>query len=88
MAGRYDGSPDLTGKLAVVTGGNTGIGKETAIKLAQLGADVIIACRNPEKVRRLLRCPYPRGSAGWLVAANGGCCGDHMAVSVSSLSAF
>lgn len=34
---------------AVITGGNTGLGKETALKLAQLGADVTIACRNPEK---------------------------------------
>ncbi|CAM9394948.1 unnamed protein product [Discosporangium mesarthrocarpum] len=45
----YSGTPDLTGKTAVITGGNTGLGKETAIRLAQLGADVTIACRNPEK---------------------------------------
>ncbi|CAN0419325.1 unnamed protein product, partial [Hapterophycus canaliculatus] len=34
---------------AVITGGNTGLGKETAVRLAQLGADVTIACRNPDK---------------------------------------
>lgn len=45
----YHGTPDLTGKTAVITGGNTGLGKETAVKLAELGADVTIACRNPEK---------------------------------------
>eukprot|EP00904_Undaria_pinnatifida_P001762 jgi/Undpi1/11587/HiC_scaffold_30.g13882.m1 len=45
----YHGNPDLTGKKAIITGGNTGLGKETAVKLAQLGADVTIACRNPEK---------------------------------------
>lgn len=36
-------------KTAVITGGNTGLGKETAVRLAQLGADVTIACRNPDK---------------------------------------
>ena len=45
--GRYDDEPNLTGKVAVVTGGNSGIGKETAIRLSGLGARVIIACRNP-----------------------------------------
>lgn len=36
-------------QAAVITGGNTGLGKETAVRLAQLGADVTIACRNPDK---------------------------------------
>eukprot|EP00752_Nemacystus_decipiens_P016210 g14497.t1 len=45
----YFGTPDLSGKTAVITGGNTGLGKETAVRLAQLGADVTIACRNPDK---------------------------------------
>ncbi|CAM9715364.1 unnamed protein product [Ectocarpus sp. 13 AM-2016] len=45
----YNGSPDLSGKAAVITGGNTGLGKETAVRLAQLGADVTIACRNPHR---------------------------------------
>lgn len=33
----------------MITGGNTGLGKETAVRLAQLGADVTIACRSPER---------------------------------------
>lgn len=37
---------DLTGKNVVVTGGNNGIGKETARKLVQLGARVIIGARD------------------------------------------
>jgi retinol dehydrogenase 12 len=40
---------DLTGRVAVVTGGNSGIGKETAAALAIMGAHVVIAARNPAK---------------------------------------
>ena len=41
--------PDQTGRLAIVTGANTGIGLETAKMLAQKGAEVVLACRNREK---------------------------------------
>lgn len=40
---------ELHGQVAVITGGNSGIGKETAAALAGMGAHVIIAARNPTK---------------------------------------
>ncbi|XP_030623395.1 retinol dehydrogenase 12 [Chanos chanos] len=41
----------LDGKTAIVTGANTGIGKETAKDLAKRGARVIIACRDMERAQ-------------------------------------
>lgn len=43
--------PDQKGRIAIVTGANTGIGFETAAALAAHHATVILACRNEEKAR-------------------------------------
>ena len=40
---------ELKDKVAIVTGGNTGIGYETAKALAIMGAHTIIACRSEER---------------------------------------
>ncbi|KIO24539.1 hypothetical protein M407DRAFT_244398 [Tulasnella calospora MUT 4182] len=40
---------DLTGKRVLVTGGNSGIGKETALTLASWGAEVHLLCRDPKR---------------------------------------
>ena len=39
----------MQNKTAIVTGANTGIGKETALLLARCGATVVIACRDATK---------------------------------------
>jgi NAD(P)-dependent dehydrogenase (short-subunit alcohol dehydrogenase family) len=41
--------PDQTGRTAVITGANTGLGYETAAALAAKGANVVLAVRNVEK---------------------------------------
>ena len=41
--------PDQTGRTAVVTGANTGLGYETALALASRGARVVLAVRNLDK---------------------------------------
>ena len=44
--------PDQTGRTAVVTGSNTGLGYETAAALAAKGAHVDVAVRNHDKGRQ------------------------------------
>ncbi len=39
----------MNGKTVVITGGNSGIGLETAVALARAGADVVITARDPER---------------------------------------
>ena len=46
--------PRLDGKLALVTGGNNGIGLETTKGLAERGAEVIILARNEAKTRKTI----------------------------------
>lgn len=41
--------PNLAGKVSLVTGANTGIGRVTALELARAGAHVILACRSADK---------------------------------------
>ncbi|MFW9943563.1 MAG: SDR family oxidoreductase [Candidatus Sifarchaeia archaeon] len=40
---------DMDGKVCIVTGSNSGIGKETALALAEMGATVVMAVRDAEK---------------------------------------
>src|SRR5260370_24808196 len=44
----------MSGNICIVTGANSGIGKETALGLAQIGARVVMVCRNAEKGKAAL----------------------------------
>jgi NAD(P)-dependent dehydrogenase (short-subunit alcohol dehydrogenase family) len=57
--------PDQTGKVAVVTGANSGLGLETATALAARGAHVVMACRNAlkaEAAMATIRSAQPNAS--------------------------
>lgn len=47
--------PDLSGRTAIVTGANSGIGFEAAKVLAEKGADVVLACRSVDKGEEAVR---------------------------------
>jgi len=58
--------PDLTGKIVIVTGANSGIGYEMARALARKQATVILACRNKDKgqaAERQIAQEYPGAKA-------------------------
>ena len=46
---------DLTGRRCLVTGANSGLGFETTLALADLGADVVMMCRSPERGEKALQ---------------------------------
>lgn len=59
--------PDLSGRLALVTGASSGLGLETCRALAAHGATVVMACRSRQRgeaARQALLAPTGGGSAG------------------------
>ena len=47
--------PDMTRKIVMITGANSGIGKQTAIQLAKMKATVIMVCRNAKRGKDALQ---------------------------------
>jgi NAD(P)-dependent dehydrogenase (short-subunit alcohol dehydrogenase family) len=47
--------PDLTGKIAIITGGHSGLGLATSTALATKGCKIYMASRSQEKVDAALR---------------------------------
>ncbi|MCW2599887.1 MAG: hypothetical protein JWM02_1716 [Frankiales bacterium] len=46
--------PDQSGRTALVTGANSGLGFHTSVELARKGARVLMACRNPSRAEEAL----------------------------------
>jgi NAD(P)-dependent dehydrogenase (short-subunit alcohol dehydrogenase family) len=63
---------DLTGKVALVTGGSRGLGRAMALGLADAGADVVIASRKLEACRAAAAEVESRGRRALAVSANVG----------------
>ena len=63
-----DDIPDLTGRVAVVTGANRGLGLETSKALAQHGATVVMACRDPQHSDAAVRQVAEMGISGQVEA--------------------
>ncbi|XP_068151173.1 retinol dehydrogenase 12-like [Drosophila tropicalis] len=53
--GKFSEKTNESGKVVIVTGANTGIGKETVRELARRGATVYMACRDMEKSEKARR---------------------------------
>ncbi|KAF9132462.1 hypothetical protein BGW39_000099 [Mortierella sp. 14UC] len=51
----HDKIPDLTGKVAIVTGANSGLGYATTVALAANGARVFLACRSRERAEEAIQ---------------------------------
>lgn len=49
QGGRFEKNVRIDGKVVIVTGANTGIGKETVLDLAKRGGRVYMACRDLNK---------------------------------------
>lgn len=70
MGWTLDDIPDLTGRRAVVTGANAGLGREIAHTLAGRGAHVVLACRNVAKAEAVAREIGPRAEVRRLDVAD------------------
>ncbi|MDP8965907.1 MAG: SDR family oxidoreductase [Cyanobacteriota bacterium] len=57
----------LTGKVAIVTGGSSGIGRASAIAFAREGAKVVIASRREDQGEETVRLVKEAGSNGFFV---------------------
>ena len=54
-------APDLKGKRAIVTGGNSGLGLACAVALAEAGMEIFILARNTEKSDAVVEAMQERG---------------------------
>ncbi|HSZ48717.1 MAG TPA: SDR family NAD(P)-dependent oxidoreductase, partial [Streptosporangiaceae bacterium] len=61
---------DLTGSTALVTGGNSGIGRASALALAQLGAHVVLSGRDAARGEQVVAAIRAQGGSADFVPAD------------------
>src|SRR5689334_16541028 len=62
---------NMQGKICMVTGANSGIGKATSLGLAQMGATVVMVCRNRargEEAQSEIKAKYSNDAVDLLLA--------------------
>jgi hypothetical protein len=69
--------PDLSGKVAIVTGANTGIGQVTARELLRNGAKVYVACRSEEKANAAIEQMKKETGKSDAQSVSSSCCIPH-----------
>jgi len=71
VAGSWESDmPELNGQLAIVTGASSGLGEATAVRLAQLGAQVALLARSEAGLRRVATRISGSGGAAVTVPAD------------------
>ena len=78
----------LSNKVAIITGGTSGIGKATAFLFAEEGADVVITGRRAELGQRVVDGIRQRGARGVFIQADHSKAGDCSRVVEQALSEF
>ncbi|MEH6551720.1 MAG: SDR family NAD(P)-dependent oxidoreductase [Pseudomonadales bacterium] len=63
---------DLTGKVALITGGSRGLGRAMALGLADAGADIVVASRKLESCEAVCEEITAKGRKALAVAAHVG----------------
>ena len=63
-------SKPLAGKNCAITGPTSGVGRATALTLAERGAQLLLLCRSPEKGETLARAVRERGAQAQVVPVN------------------
>ena len=79
---------DFTGRVALITGGNSGIGRAAALRFAGAGAKVVIAARNSDASRAVVSEIERIGGEGHAVACDVTKSGDCDAAVEECLSRF
>jgi NADP-dependent 3-hydroxy acid dehydrogenase YdfG len=81
-------TPDLTGKVAVITGASTGIGRATAVVLAREGMRIVLAARRADRLAEPLQALTAAGHEAIAVATDVGRLSDVQRLADRTLEAF